>query len=311
MKITEQWCKDTLGAVAPAGPLPKDYTAVELACHWVYHNIENPQQWFEAQVVAPHRRYVEKRRKEYGAVRQPYHLMLDIWNKGEYGKPSKGYNGDGNLLQKMYDCLSVPDFDRDGLPQATHIKSLWDHYVCACPEMLSLQFRRGMFETAVRHYISQGARSWLDLGCGNGSYTQYAYDTMSKALGEACGPIVGVDNDLQTDRLGPLFMKMNVLRELPVGPFDVVYSGGLFDYFNDKIFRYMLDRICELKPKFIMIGNIDQTPHTKSFMGCMDWKLVDRARFDLLELTMNKFGASQVSVETDITGCQHFLKIKL
>jgi hypothetical protein len=73
----------------------------------------------------------------------------------------------------------------------------------------------------------------------------------------------------------------------------------------------MLDRIRIFKPKYIMIGNIEQSIPTKALMGIMDWHLFDRSRWDLLELTMNKFPGAKVEVQTDITGHQHFLMVAL
>lgn len=307
--ITEKWVKQVLNKVAYRGPLPQDYAAVTIAVEWIYNHTANPSEWMYTLVVEPHRRYAEVRDMlANGILRKPYDLLLHIWDK------PRGFNGDGDLLQKMYDCLGIPDYDEDGRPCATHVKSRWDHYISARPEMLSLQHRKHMFEEQLESYINQGATSLIDLGCGNGSYADYAWWKL-KAAHPIRHRVVGVDNDRLPNRVwvgdGPLYVKQNVLNDLPKGQFDIVYSGGLFDYFNDKMFTRMLDRCLDLNPRFIMIGNIEQTPSTKAFMSCMRWNLFDRSRLDLLQLTINHFPAPTVRVDTDNTGCQHFLKVTL
>jgi hypothetical protein len=283
MKITEAWCKNTLKNIAFLGPHPKDYAAVDLAVYWVHHHISNPQAWFEQVVVTPHRKYVDQRNAAAKPQdRKAYDLLLHVWNKAEYGTLSCGYNGDGSLLQKMYDCLAIPDVDRAGHVKAKRTKSLWDHYFSARLEMLALQFRREIFETQLAKFITHGATSLVDLGCGNGNYTRYAYDYMKAQglFGET--HVVGVDQyPPGITAFGPRFIQMNVVQALPPGQFDIVYSSGLFDYFTDTLFKRMLRRIKKLKPKFIMIGNIEQTPHTRALMCCLNWKIFDRSRWDL------------------------------
>lgn len=302
--ITKEWCQEVMRGVSAEGPCPKDYAAVAIALHWIYGNIKNPQNWFLDNVITAHREFTHE--EDLIGVQTRYDLLLHIWDK------PRGYNGDGGLLQKMYDCLSVPDYDPQGWPYAPYAKSLWDHYFCARPEMLALQHRRWMFEEHLEYFIDKGARSLVDLGCGNGSFANHAYDRLRQFPN---GRVLGIDNDMlpvhHWDRPSPYFVKANVLKYEPAWGYDIVYSGGLFDYFNDKLFRRMLRRTMLYNPKFIMIGNIEQSEYTKAFIGCLGWKLFDRTRWDLLQLTVGIFEPEQVEVHTDFTGHQHFLQVTL
>jgi SAM-dependent methyltransferase len=301
--ITKEWCRDVMYDLPGSGPLPRQYAAVEIALHWIYNNLQNPQEWFEQVVIRCHRKYLIKHGIDFGQEkgRKPYNLMGHIWNT------PRGYHGDGDLLQKMYDCLGVSEYE------SVYTKTLWDHYFCARPEMLSLQFRRKMFEEQLEQFIDNGARSLVDLGCGNGSFANYAYDRFKERL--PTWNVLGIDNDMLPTNPwnsgGPLFIKENVLKYVPERQYDIVYSGGLFDYFNDKLFRRMLRRTLMYEPKFIVIGNIEQSEKTKAFLGCMGWKLFDRTRWDLLQLTVGIFEPEQVEVRSDFTGHQHFLKVTL
>jgi hypothetical protein len=236
MFITNSWCREVLSKVAFNGPLPKDYPAVSIAIRWAYENIPKPQDWFLHTVITPHKQYVDMR----NAFHPPngpkvYDLLLHIWNKGEHGTTPRGYNGDGDLLQKLYDCHDKPDYGHGDHVLGGSSKSLWDHYICARSEVLSLQFRREMFRQHVRQFFDGGARSFVDLGCGNGSYTLEAFG-MLQGL-EGVGHCIGIDSaEMPVSPIGtngPLFMRTNVLNNLPNIQCDVVYSGGLFDYFSD------------------------------------------------------------------------------
>ncbi len=294
--ITKEWCRDVIYDLPGSGPLPRNYAAVEIALHWIYNNLKNPQEWFEQVVMRCHRKYLIQEGLDFGNEkgRKPYNLMGHIWDV------PRGYYGDGDLLQKMYDCLSISEYE------SVYTKTLWDHYICARPEMLSLQFRRSMFREHIEVFIDKGARSLVDLGCGNGSYAREAWERIPK------GTVLGIDNDTRpANDIGLTFINQNVLEYVPHRQYDIVYSGGLFDYFNDKVFRKMLRRILMYQPRFIMIGNIQQSPETQALMGCLGWKLFDRTRWDLLSLTVGIFSPEQVEVHTDFTGHQHFLKITL
>ena len=295
--MNEVWCRKILGHVAYNGPMPKDYTAVGLAFHWVYHHVVDAPGWYEEFVIRPHKAHIANRGKlDIGATRPADDGRTQSWDK------PRGFSGDGDLLQKLYDCHG----------QGDRVMSLWDHYLAARPETLSLQHRRQMFEENLETFINKGARSLIDLGSGNGSYADHALHRLLQRTGD--GRVVGIDSDmLPAYPWGrrPLFIRGNVLRDLPDSQFDIVYSGGLFDYFNDKVFIHMLGKIQALKPKFVMIGNIEQSVQTKAMMGCMNWELFDRSRWDLLQLTINTFAGCDVDVITDLTGHQHFLMVKL
>ncbi len=313
-----QWSINVLKRACPRGPMPQDYAAVEIAVHWIRHHMDDYQEVFTRFVVNPPREYViaYEESREYVNIHgesptrsRPFlNLLLHI-----YDKP-RGYNGDGDLLTKMYDALALSDyvFTREHLPH--YAKNLWDEYICSRPEVLCLQSRREMFESELEVFMKQGGKSLIDLGCGNGAYTRHAFNTLQ-------GPwdnnphVMGVDNDDIVSYIpfrGPQWLQMNVCKELPQLHFDIVYAGGLFDYFSDLMFKKVLQDIQDsLTPRFIMIGNIEQSPMTKSFMDCLGWTLFDRTRWDMIDLIVNMFTQSRVEILTDRTGHQHFLVVNL
>ena len=289
MKIDREWCEKVFHTVAPKGPLVTDYVAVSYAFHWVRHNIDDYRGFIHERVIQPHRYFVES--LEYV---QTYNTLLHIWDQ------PRGYSGDGGLLQKMYDCFELPD----GHP---YVKTCWDNFICGKPEFLAVQHRKIMFQEQLDQMIDAGAKSLVDLGCGNGWYTEYAWQRFVNT-GVPFGEVIGIDKEFPppTSSPHPLWVEANVLKKLPEYQCDIVYSGGLFDYFTDGIFSKMLARIQQFEPKFIMIGNIDQSSYTKSMLECLGWYLFDRSRWDLLELTIPHTSWAWC-VKTDITKRQHFL----
>jgi SAM-dependent methyltransferase len=253
-------------------------------------------------VIKPHQLYLEQHiPPSLLEAGQPYNMIFHI-----YAKP-RGYSGDWDLLQKMYVCMNIDNFDPFKGSETSQYKDRWDNYICALPEMLSLKYRFEMFTTQVQDNLKQGCKSLVDLGCGNGFFTRQG----ANLLGRECR-VLGVDNDITSFAKGnPSWLHMNVCKTLPEQQFDMVYSSGLFDYFSDNMFKHVLDGLRVMQPKWIMIGNIQQSVSTKAFMECLGWEIFDRSRWDLLELSSNIFGFNHVRVDTDRTGHQHFLVVTL
>lgn len=172
--------------------------------------------------------------------------------------------------------------------------------------MLSIVERRRIFELYIRRFKQEGLTSLLDLGCGNGEFTLSAKDVMG-------GKVTGVDNDPLLKRTNKRveWLSLNVAKDFPTDHYDVVYSGGLFDYFSDLMFVRVLKNARQVTPRYIMIGNVEQGEYTKAFLQTLDWHLIDRTWRRLMKLARKEFPENDVEVLTDISGHQHFLLVTL
>lgn len=314
MKMDQHWCENVMKRVSLAGPLPKDYAEVDLVLSWAAKHLTEAQlkPWIDTNLIAPHYTWIQTRNQTFKG--RTYDLILHIWNKGDVAGLTRGYNGDGDLLQKMYNCMTVPDAHPDDEPSSICSKSLWDHYICSKTEILALKYRRMMFEQHLNTFIIRGARSFLDLGSGNGSYARHAYERLRDLPEAVSDPVVALDKHYLPviDGPGPVYMRGDVVTDIPQGQVDIVYSGGLFEYLNDGEFRKVLTSVRNINPRFIMIGNFEQTPKGRALMHCLGWDLFNRSRWDLFELSSNIFsGAKNINVMTDPTGCQHFLVVEV
>jgi SAM-dependent methyltransferase len=106
------------------------------------------------------------------------------------------------------------------------------------------------------------------------------------------------------------FINKNALRFTIEKKYDLVWSGGLFDYFDDKIFVRLLKRYCTfLKDNAeLIIGNFSPNNPSRAYMELMNWKLNYRDENHLLRLA-NEAGLdmNNVFVDSEPLGINLFL----
>jgi extracellular factor (EF) 3-hydroxypalmitic acid methyl ester biosynthesis protein len=89
------------------------------------------------------------------------------------------------------------------------------------------------------------------------------------------------------DRYDIHFHCCNMLRFRPARKYDLVWCGGVFDYFGDKTARAMVDRMVQwTKPGGkITVGNFAPPNPTRSYMEwVVDWLLIHRTEQDFERL---------------------------
>jgi len=110
------------------------------------------------------------------------------------------------------------------------------------------------------------------------------------------------------------YFKINVLRFKPYQWYDLIWSAGLFDYFKDKHFIYMVNKYYKYlteKGEFI-IGNFSHSNPTRRLMEVLsDWYLVHRSKNDLVRMAVEaEASEEQVEVDMEELGVNLFLRIK-
>lgn len=118
-------------------------------------------------------------------------------------------------------------------------------------------------------------------------------------------------NRLFLDRI--TFRKMNVLRFLPSGKYDLIWSAGLFDYLNDRVFVTLINRFKNyLNPDGEMIiGNFSPyNPSRKCMEIMVEWFLIHRSNADLLKLAHEAgIPLNAVYVDQEPLGINLFLRM--
>jgi len=305
------WCAALLARVGMNGPMPIDYAGVDIALQWLYHQMDSgiARQLIHDMIIAPHKRY----QSSIGADVTDFNLILDIWDK------ERGYSGDGAILTKMYNTMVYPSENGSSMGHGSappyYRKSRWDHFLCSKPELLALKHRKEMFNTQMMVMQEQGADSFLEFGCGEGDYCR-----MAKSLFK--GEVAGIDKDPKTIEIcstkndGVTYyigdaLKYHDISYQPTGTrkYDIMYASGLFDYLTDDECVEVLTTMYQHNPKFIMVGNANQTEPTKAFLGLLGWELFNRSADDLVKLYQRAFRHEKFFVNTDRTHCMNFLVV--
>jgi len=109
------------------------------------------------------------------------------------------------------------------------------------------------------------------------------------------------------------FHVKNALRFQSKKQYDLIWSAGLFDYFDDKVFVFMLRKLGTMVAEGgeIVIGNFSTTNPSRSYMELFEWRLNHRSPHTLKALAVVAgFATGKVSVEKEPAGVNLFLHIK-
>jgi extracellular factor (EF) 3-hydroxypalmitic acid methyl ester biosynthesis protein len=110
------------------------------------------------------------------------------------------------------------------------------------------------------------------------------------------------------------YNKINALRFSPFKLYDLIWSAGLFDYFKDKHFAFLVKKYfnCLAIDGEMVISNFSKRNPNKRLMEVMsDWYLNHRSESDLFHITADaNIDMEQVSIDKEPTGVNLFLKIK-
>jgi SAM-dependent methyltransferase len=110
------------------------------------------------------------------------------------------------------------------------------------------------------------------------------------------------------------YIKINVLRFKPFHWYDLIWSAGLFDYFKDKHFVYMINKYYKYLTEGgeFIIGNFSHSNPTRRLMEVLsDWYLVHRSKSDLVRMALEaEAKEAQIEVDMEELGVNLFLRIK-
>ncbi|MCP4314376.1 MAG: class I SAM-dependent methyltransferase [Bacteroidetes bacterium] len=110
------------------------------------------------------------------------------------------------------------------------------------------------------------------------------------------------------------YIKINVLRYKPYHWYDLIWSAGLFDYFKDKHFIYMINKYYKYLNEGgeFIIGNFSNSNPTRRLMEVLsDWYLNHRSKYDLVRMALEaEASEEQVEVEMEALGVNLFLRIR-
>jgi len=224
-----------------------------------------------------------------------------------------GYAGDFQIIEKIYHEEVSQDpkwkkydefFQRQNSPQA-------------------VRNRKQYFKDLVRSLCESADEpvEVLNLACGPCREIKEMFDEYpSMPVKFLCLDIDERAIEYSRKLLGPhtknvTFEKANILRFKPQKSYSLIWSAGLFDYFDDRVFARILQRYIPALAKNgqVAIGNFGDANPTRGYMEAIaKWYLHHRSDERLVELA-EEAGAvkskHRVAVLSEPTGTNRFLHI--
>jgi extracellular factor (EF) 3-hydroxypalmitic acid methyl ester biosynthesis protein len=228
-----------------------------------------------------------------------------------YVKPF-GYPGDFSIIHNIYRLYVNPDekysnWDRFFQNQAgAHaVRNRKDYFLRRCAEVEKLEGDEKRIlilgsgpATDVNEYLKNNPDSKIKFDL---------VDFDQNAISFAKNQNVDFSESIE-------YFKINVLRFKPYHWYNLIWSAGLFDYFKDKHFVYMIGKYYKylVNGGEFIIGNFSPSNPTKRLMEVLsDWYLVHRSKFDLVRMALEaEAKEEQVEVDMEELGVNLFLRIK-
>lgn len=226
----------------------------------------------------------------------------------------RGYAGDFEVIDRVYQRSMTTD------PQLLN----WDHYLLNTQAAQAVRNRKDYFIELIK-----------------GVKKSYPVGTPFKVLNIASGPSRDVfeylmfyqDSDVHFDCveydqvairyakalcyefLDQLnFIKANAFRFETRERYPLVWSGGLFDYFDDRQFKHLLARLYQFVEEGgeLVVGNFSEDNPDRPYMEVlMEWELNHRSEDQLRELALAcDIPPENITVGSETTGVNLFLHVK-
>jgi len=193
-----------------------------------------------------------------------------------------GYPGDFHLIHNIYTQKANPN---------PKFKS-WDDFFLNQPAAQAVRNRKDFFLRSCKR-LEESDFNLLD-------FDQNAID-FAKAQNEFSNGSIE-------------YFRINVLRYKPYKYYDLIWSAGLFDYFKEKHFIYLINKYYKNladNGEFI-VGNFSHLNPTKRLMEVLsDWYLNHRSRYDLIRMAVEaEVNEDRVIIENEELGINMFMRIK-
>jgi len=228
-----------------------------------------------------------------------------------YTKPF-GYNGDFFIIEKMYQQYVNPD------PACCK----WDTFFHTLPAAIAVVNRKklaiGQFERVNSQAYGQ-RKDILILGSGpaNEAHEYLSNNPVNNLVFDLIDlDQRAIDYAKSKNREFAHFMNFhnrNVIRFVPERQYDMIWSAGLFDYFKDKHFVFLIKKFYSfLKPGGEMIiGNFNVENPSRKIMEILgDWFLYHRSMEELIQFARQaNIPDDKISVLSEPLGINLFLRI--
>lgn len=230
-----------------------------------------------------------------------------------YGfKKPFGYPGDFNLINSIYNFHINEDIRY----------RKWDVFFQNQPGAIAVRNRKDYFINHCKQLTSSGTKDIRVLILGSGPATDVNEFMVTNPGSRISFDLVDFDQNAidfsrkQNEKFNGAvsYNRINVLRYKPFKTYDLIWSAGLFDYFKDKHFVFLIQKyINYLKEdgEYIISNFSTENPTRRLMEVLSDWFLNHRSKTDLLDIAARACIEDRyVRIDTEPLGVNLFLKIR-
>ncbi len=281
--------------IGKGGPEPHEYTLIDRLIQQVYDRMLNND-------------LPESERQAMKALFDEE--LLNNTQQGRALLKPQGYAGDYLTIDQIY-TYKVSEKERC---------RKWDLYFHHQHAPIAVRNRKDFFKEAITAILKHTASEiqLLDVASGPARDLAELYAGINpRRLQTTC---IDVDGDAieyakkmtakYQNRIE--FIHKNIFKFEPAKKFDVIWSAGLFDYFDDATFTKILSRFLSWLNDGgeIIIGNFSTNNPSRAYMEVFgEWFLHHRSEECLLQLA-KAAGALDARVEKEPVGVNLFLRAK-
>lgn len=246
-------------------------------------------------------------KEAYGTALSPETLQGFVLTKPH------GYAGDYEIIDKFYTLHTSPD----------ERLAKWDDYLHRFPAVKAVRNRKAYIKNLLKEKLSKAAPGaafdMLNLASGPArDLAEFFNENPGADLSVECIDLDQNAINYAAKLLGPhaykvRFHNKNILRFNAQKQYDLVWSAGLFDYFNDDIFKRLIARFLKnVKPGGeLVVGNFCSSNPDMAYMELLDWVLHHRNAGELVALAMQcGVPRENISVGQEEEGVNLFVHIR-
>lgn len=223
-----------------------------------------------------------------------------------------GYAGDFMIIDKIY---------REHITEDKRFEK-WDIFWSSLAACNAVRNRKDYFiRTLTSRLLNNNQLQLLNVASGPARdlfelYAQIQPEQLNTVCIEADDRAIAYAKELNKEHLNRIeFINKNIFRYRADQQYDIVWSAGLFDYFNDDIFVKLLSRFVSwTKPGGeVIIGNFSTENPSRNLMELFgDWYLEHRSHDHLVNLAMQAgIQRDAIYVGEEAEGVNLFLHIKV
>ncbi|EAY29722.1 class I SAM-dependent methyltransferase [Microscilla marina] len=225
-----------------------------------------------------------------------------------------GYAGDFHIIDRIYTRNLNNNYVK------------WDQYSLENSAAQAVRNRKSYFQKLmhkkVKNWTSDKSIELLNVASGPARDLKELYDQLynKSIINTTCvemdAKAIVYAQNLNKAHLNHInFIQKNIFRYNDTTKYDVIWSAGLFDYFNDKCFVKVLNKMKTwlTHQGEIIIGNFNQdhNPSRKYMELFGDWFLVHRTKEEMIQLAEKAgFDRKNITVKSEAENVNLFLHIK-